>query len=309
MIPGIGRLQLFPPDAVQPTRVFYSGQIAGPNVRILTSDDHGLTFIVRHSPTLNNIAHLARGPAVVSGVGSIGYVIGSTDNGDTFSTIAASGSSTTNYLGNGYGAARFVRSGAVSGTQLIDSSLDGSTWTNRQSFSGSSVKGVSFTNGYFIVGQSSATYRYSADGENWTSANIGGSDFVAEQFAFGNGVYVAVGLSVGDQHHVKYASAIGGGWTGVGLGVGFNGPTSVAFSPTLGLFVAAGGNSNIWSSPDGANWTLRSSPYAATHRKVCWTGQAFLIGSHKMARSIDGTSFTEITLPITMNDCTSLIAG
>lgn len=309
MIPGIGRLNTFPPAIDQPTRVFYSGQISGPNVRVLTSDDHGLTFTVRHSPTLNNIAHLARGPVVVSGVGSSGYVIGSTDNGDTFSTIAASGSTSTNYQGNGYGAARFVRSGGNGSNQLIDSSLDGSTWTNRQSFTGSTIKGVSFANGYFIVAQSSAGYRYSSDGENWTTGSIGGSDFVSESFAYGNGVYVAVGLSVGDLHHVKYASAVGGSWTGVGLGVGLNGPVSVAFSPALGLFVAVGANSNIWSSPNGASWTLRTSPYAAIHRRVCWTGQAFLVGSHKMARSIDGTSFTEITLPITMNDCTSLIAG
>lgn len=79
--------------------------------------------------------------------------------------------------------------------------------------------------------------------------------------------------------------------------------TGLAYSPSLGLFVACGANSVIYTSPDLITWTQRTCPVASqTLNFVVWTGSAFYISNGtssstaNLFKSTDGITWTSVSL-------------
>ncbi len=75
-------------------------------------------------------------------------------------------------------------------------------------------------------------------------------------FAYGNGVWVAVG---GDSGNAIASSVDGVNFTARTSVFGSDSISCVIFVPSLGLFVAGGGMGKIATSPDGVNWTLKTT--------------------------------------------------
>lgn len=76
----------------------------------------------------------------------------------------------------------------------------------------------------------------------------------------------------------------------------FNNIWQTAWSPTLGLWVGVGsGTYSIASSPDGVNWTGRSTAFTAAGYGVAWNGSYFVAvgqGTNTIALSSNGTTWT-----------------
>jgi hypothetical protein len=107
--------------------------------------------------------------------------------------------------------------------------------------------------------------------------------------AFGNGTFVAVGLS--DTSFTNQGNGYGRFATGV--------PTlsDVAHSDALNLFVAVGDGGAIVTSPDGVTWTQQSSPTTVNLHSVA-AGVAALIAvgdGGTILSSLNGTVWTQRT--------------
>ena len=150
---------------------------------------------------------------------------------------------------------------------------------------------VTYGNGTYVcvgLAPNTVTYAaaatYSTDGSTWsTVANMNGAtDNAGQMFAvtYGNSKFVAVG-QIGSNY--SYATSTDGiTWSTPGIlyssGV-FGVMNGVAWSPTLGLFVAVGQNgSNLSSystSPDGVTWsapaTFGGSALSAFFYSVTWS--------------------------------------
>jgi hypothetical protein len=134
---------------------------------------------------------------------------------------------------------------------------------------------------FVTVGQgNSPTYTgpntyYSINGGNtWTAATTGPpSKYHAYNgVAYGNGIFVAVGVTNGGYPAVGviYDSFDGGkNWTQIPPAL-FTAPPAPFSSVTFanGFFVATTSGGNIWVSPDGANWTQTSIVASGSLRAV-----------------------------------------
>lgn len=146
---------------------------------------------------------------------------------------------------------------AVGGTILT--SLDGITWTSRDSGLNADqygitprLKEVAFGNSVFVAVGDSGTILTSPNGVNWTKRSnpLSGTNESLYGVAFGNSTFVAVGTS-----NKILTSPDGRSWTA--QNVEEYGWQDVTFGKST--FVAVG-NGPILTSPDGIAWTKRSKP-------------------------------------------------
>ncbi len=221
----------------------------------------------------------------------------------------------------------------AAGTPTVWTSPDGIAWTVRRSAPAASWTAIAFGNGKFIAAAVSGAFMSSTDGITWaayTATNLAftpgaimfannvwvavSSNSTASAFstdgitwttsvsqattglvslAYGNGVFVGVGNAT--SLNIMTSANGGGSWTTrTGVGTALRG---VAWSPTLGLFVAVGTNFAI-SSPDGITWTSRTPASTATWNNVVWdsTNAVFVAvngstTSLQVATSANGTSW------------------
>ena len=133
---------------------------------------------------------------------------------------------------------------------------------------------VIYANGLWVAtglaNDSTGSIQYSSDGKNWSPIVSGGFDICVPSFApvtaignhvtYGNGLFVATGLSYTAEGSIQYSSdgsnwlpSVSGGFP-VGSGLAFG--QSVAYGN--GLFVAAGSGTDptttLLYSTDGSNW-------------------------------------------------------
>jgi hypothetical protein len=143
---------------------------------------------------------------------------------------------------------------------------------------------------------------WSTDGINWTAGvHAGGSPFDTDY-----------------TNPFTYPPNYGRAW-------------DVAWSPSLGLFVAVGGNSvagsgnpySICTSPDGQNWTRQGNPFTATSPStdnglsVEWSEEQalFVVGSSSngghdvIATSPDGTTWTTRSSPWNAAGASGSVSG
>jgi hypothetical protein len=203
-----------------------------------------------------------------------------------------------------------IRGGYMNGSQAIfigggnglitsnsDASFSGAWTVNNTGFTGSQGFGMTFMSNVslFIQAMTSDIVSASSLAGTWTSrATFSGWDVV---YSSSLGTAVAVGNS-----GVISSSTNGTSWTSRTSNTSQN-LRGVAWSSTLGLFVAAGGSSagsgTIVSSPDGTNWTVRVSTAAQIFVRVRWLNGAFYaVGdAGQVYVSTNGTSWgTQYTI-------------
>ena len=173
---------------------------------------------------------------------------------------------------------------AVGSSGLL-ASPDGNTWT--QTFNSGSAAGllyVTFVNGIFMATGIDPTGApalvTSADGVNWTQVSVsasvpGATQYTAQRVGWGNGLYV-MPVFTDNFVDVVLTSPDGVAWTQASLPNGgtegiFDFAGSAAYGN--GLYVV-GGDSFIYTSPDGVNWSL--TPFnGTTSRTDRWIGDKF----------------------------------
>ncbi|KZE43352.1 hypothetical protein AV540_25165, partial [Brevibacillus parabrevis] len=163
--------------------------------------------------------------------------------GVTFSEIASDGS-------------KVVVVSSNSSTVLV--STDGQTWTQRTVAGITGFNSVTYGEGQYIaVGKATggAFVIYSSgDGETWQKVNTASPTKQLYGVAYGNGVFVAVGLT-----GYLYVSDDGVNWTvkTPPAGLGAISYATVTFGE--GHFFAGGTSQTIISSPDGSTWSAENT--------------------------------------------------
>ncbi len=159
--------------------------------------------------------------------------------GVAFSEIASDGS-------------KVVVTSSTSTTVLV--STDGQTWTQRTVSGITGFNSVTYGEGQYIAvgkGTGGTFVVYSSgDGETWQKVNTAAPTKQLYGVAYGNGVFVAVGLT-----GYLYVSDDGVNWTvqTPPTGLGAISYATVIFDE--GHFFAGGTNQTIISSPDGSTWS------------------------------------------------------
>lgn len=134
----------------------------------------------------------------------------------------------------------------------------------------------------------------SSNGLNWSSNAINASNTTfTGGAAYGNGIYVAVGIYDYDGYTlapVAYRSSDGLSW---------NGPyalnhlvNSITFANNIFVAVSAG---TIDTSPDAINWTTRASPGADLEAVGFWNGLFVAVGNGGIVVSSDGTNWVSVS--------------
>ena len=183
------------------------------------------------------------------------------------------------------------------GTNLVQTSPDGITWTSRTPADSVQWRGVTYGNGLYVAvannGTTAQQVMTSTDGINWTSR----TSAVANQWesvTYGNGLYVAVSFNgTGDR---IMTSPDGITWT-----TRVN-PVDFAFYDVTygnGLFVAVanGGalSGLVQTSSDGITWTARNGSEVAAWTSVTYGNNLFVAVSNNAATNRVMTSPDGIT--------------
>jgi hypothetical protein len=165
----------------------------------------------------------------------------------------------------------------------------GTTWTLRNL--GSSLYGVTYGNGLFVVVGNDDAILTSPDGVTWTARTSGTTTYL-KGVTYGNGLFVAVG-----SYGAILTSPDGVTWTRQASGTS-NDLYGVAYGN--GRFVAVGGGGAILTSPDGVNWT-RQTPLTGNWLGSVTYGNGLFVavgGSHDSGAiftSPDGVTWTRRT--------------
>lgn len=211
---------------------------------ILTSPD-GITWTGRSSGTTETITGITYGNGTFVAAGIWGTILTSPDG----ITWTGRTSGTTAYLnGVTFGNGTFVTVGEQ-GTILT--SPDGITWTGRASGMTGAVNEVTYGNGIFIAVGSGGKILTSPDGVTWTS-RTSGSFGDLQGAAYGNGVFVVVVPSSFSDNIL--VSSDGVSWTKRSTA---NDEYLYGVTFGNGNFAAVGEGGEIFTSPDGLNWTRR----------------------------------------------------
>jgi len=239
---------------------------------IVTSSD-GMTWTIRTSGIQNYLEGVAYGNNTFVAVGGCGTIIVSNDA--VIWTVISSEttcSSSNGIKGIVYGNNTFVAITSMSWEILI--SHDGVNWINMSLLNIAIMEGISYINNLFITVGDGGTILTSPDGLNWTERTSGTKEWFSG-VTYGKGVFVAVSYSI-------FTSNDGTAW------IKTNERYSYRDSVTYGnsIFVAVGCDGLIITSPDGLNWTERSSPTKNRLRGITFGNNNFV------AVGDDGTILT-----------------
>jgi hypothetical protein len=153
--------------------------------------------------------------------------------------------------------------------------------------------GTLFITGGFVGGTGQRVFYTSSNGTSWTPVTLSGigSTINPLQFAFGNGIYVAVGFNT----NTSVVSSDGVTWTAYNLTDLFD-PTSLVFGN--GTFVAAA-STYMYTSTDGIFWRTRTSAHPYGWTSVAFGNSVFVAvtnasigGSAYVQTSSDGITWT-----------------
>jgi hypothetical protein len=242
------------------------------------------------SVNLRQLSVSPTGEWVAARIDAQSRIMRSTNYGSGWASVAVPLTGVgTAFRGSAYGGGLFVIS--ETDTQ-VHSSPDGLTWTRRLS-SAPDLRGVSYNDGYFVIGSESGTDSAiygSANGTSWTFNPQG----VFPGTIANCGIYVSsLGRTFAAGTSYRYVNAVptsATAWTGTPTGL-FGTINDVAWSPTaaVAVVVASGG---IYSSTDLISWTSRSS--SSNMYGVAWCDTQFVaVGSAgKIFTSPNGVTWT-----------------
>ncbi|MBX4210410.1 hypothetical protein KW783_00360, partial [Candidatus Parcubacteria bacterium] len=155
------------------------------------------------------------------------------------------------------------------GNGEVMTSPNGTSWTTHAMPEANIAQGIAWSPELhlFVVVESSGTNRIatSPDGITWTQRTVTTTSTLKSiVWSPQLGVFVA-GSTAGTVRIMPSADGIT--WTDV---TSTGTPTAVAWSSQLGIFVAVG-NAYISSSPDGINWTTRTSSASSFLTSITWS--------------------------------------
>ena len=199
---------------------------------------------------------------------------------------------------------------ATTSNTTVMTSPDAITWTNRSVNPGiSATLGISYSPawGVWIMcgnnqssGNAFGAIQYSYDGINWLNTamnvanNTAGLILYDVQWNPTNNYFQIVGSNA-FIYQISSSATLSNIPQTFPSAV-FNNIFQTAWSPTLGLWAGVGsGTFSIASSPDGVNWTGRSTAFTTTGHGVAWNGSYFVAvgqGTNTIAISSNGTTWT-----------------
>jgi photosystem II stability/assembly factor-like uncharacterized protein len=171
----------------------------------------------------------------------------------------------------------FVAVGGTPTYGYIITSTDGINWTQRSPGGTPNIvlSCIVFGNGRFVTGNSGSFITTSADGINWTQSldTTTGVTGTIYDISFANGIFFAVSSSPGYSYD-------GVTWRSIGLTLP-NPQANLAWNGSLYMIV---GSTMCRTSPDGINWTDRSSTFPSGLNRVFVVGGTFVAcGANKFA--------------------------
>lgn len=213
----------------------------------------------------------ARGLAVSTANLELGdtVTLKSTPGGVTWTagSIPAFGAATIQSIAYGNGV--YV---AVGASGYLATSTNGTSWTARTStFGTTAIDCVHFYNGLFVIGGASGKRAWSEDGITWTATAV-----------FGAGTENVAGITCSNTSGIW--TAVGGakaetsvdGRTWVASGTVFGTKTMYAVAFGAGMYVAVGSAGAIYTSTNGAAWTVRTSSSTADINSVAYGDGRFV---------------------------------
>lgn len=173
---------------------------------------------------------------------------------------------------------------AVGESGQILTSPNGIDWTPRVSGTTEWLASVTWANGRFLAVGEMGTLLTSPDGVAWT-AQVSATNDSLRASAWSGSEFVVVGITT------VLTSTDGVNWSSQPAPGNLE---AVAWSAPLGLFLAAGWNGDLFTSPDGSVWTLRTSGEFFGFNDVLWDGSQFVAAGDvgEIATSPDGVTWT-----------------
>lgn len=208
---------------------------------------------------------------------------------------STTGSIKLNYTTNNLlqvGSKILVTDGGVTTEETITAGSQVSVggWTQRtQPSPARTLYCITYGNGLFVAAGTDGKIVTSTDGITWTNQTSGYS-FEFDAITYGNGIYVAV---TQDASNSIFTSTDGVTWT-KNLTVSLR-LWAVAYGG--GLFVAAGNDGALITSPDGLTWTNRTSGFTSGQRcsgVAYGNGTWIVVNEHttNISTSTDGVTWT-----------------
>ena len=278
----------------------------GTGNRVITSDD-GKLWVARTTPADQTWTSVCHSPSLnrwvaVSSTGSGQRVMTSDGDGVTWTLRNTPADNPWRSVCWSEGRGLYVAV-ASSGAQPIMTSPDGLTWTLR-SAPAIAYYAVIWANnlGLFVTVGDTGTNRSatSSDGINWTARPVADDTGLWYGLCFSPelGLLVTCGQPAGGTHKRVATSTNGLTWTLQTAAFGADGLYCAEWSPELGLFAAAGGSSQLMTSPNGEDWTVR---YPSINN--AWVGMIFNPEIHMFVVVGNGTllgnvmTSTPLTVP------------
>jgi hypothetical protein len=143
-------------------------------------------------------------------------------------------------------------------------------------------------------------------GDTWNTSitsNLGANQW-GRAAAYGGGTFIAGGYDNG----LVYSTDLGGTWTATDAHFHDTAGTGDIYCATWGngTFVAAGDGGKVATSPDGINWTQRSSGTTEPFSGAGYGAGTFLIVGQTIHRSLDdGVTWEDVT-PVGVGDCSAV---
>lgn len=233
------------------------------------------------------------GAWVAARANATGIISRSVNYGSTWSDVSTGSTDTLGSEGSAFGEGLFALSDFAGNT--VRSSPDGTSWTLRENAARDNHR-ISYNDGYFVMGSGAnggnGFVTGSADGTSWV-----GWPYAVGSNSVTCGIYVAAlnrTFAGGSQY--AYANSVPTSpisWTGTPTGLSGR-VTDVAWSPPVAIGVVTG-PSGIYSSTNLISWTLRVS--ASNMYGVSWCETQFVAvgASGQIYTSPDGTDWTSRT--------------
>lgn len=153
---------------------------------------------------------------------------------------------------------------------------------------------------------------------SWKKMNVTMGNVVWNRAGYANGLYFLFGYTnsgATPTSSLVASSTDGLNWNQVTLPAGFVSPEAVTYGNGLYAICASNGTgSDIITSPDGVNWTIRATPNGVGYHDICFGNGIFLAVSdwgvtNGIYRSTDGINWTAITTDATLDPWWSVAYG
>lgn len=166
-------------------------------------------------------------------------------------------------------------SGASRGDTIVVASIDGGPWNVRATITDINAQALAYGANIYVMLDGFGYYSVSQGGDEWSpSALVADADTWFTSAAYGNGLFVAVGMKLGQPSPI-YTSDDGVTWTSRSAG----GTTEQLWGVDYvnDLFIITGNNGVILTSQDGINWTTRTSGTSANLRSAAYSEGVYCV--------------------------------